>query len=201
MEKKINVDVSLRNVQEQAEDAVNLARTNGRRAFLISVGLAGMAYDAGKWLYQDSSKILDKAEGRGEEIEQKFFEEIGKLREQTTDEAMKLKSRVKGQVGESGKTVEQEVEKILNKVGFGGKASIADDPGDIQIERVEAEMAAPFEGYGELTATELIERVKLFENQEALETLQAYEITHKNRVTVLREIEQRLEELTPTEAS
>ncbi|NJN82411.1 MAG: hypothetical protein HC802_09145 [Caldilineaceae bacterium] len=201
MNTKVNVDINLRNVQEQAEDAVKHVRTTGRRAFLISVGMAGMAYDAGVWLWEDGAKLLDKAEDRGEEIEQKFFDEINKLRDQTTDEAMKIKNRVAKDVGESSKTVEQEVEKILNRVGFGSKPSIADEPGEIQIERVEEAMAAPFEGYMELTAAEVIERVKLFDNLEALETLQAYEMAHKNRVTVLREVEQRLEELTSPEAA
>ena len=86
---------------------------------------------------------------------------------------------------------EQELEKILSRVGLNRGEVTATV---IEVKRELEDLVAPFEGYEELTAKELVERLGEMDEAE-LRAVRAFEAGTKNRVTVLREIDERLDEM------
>ena len=203
----MNVELNVN--QEQVSDTIVTARDLAHKALLASAGLVGMAYDSVKYGIENSQEVLEKAEKRGEEIEQEFTKwydmymetagsGVSKLRESYDDSIEGVKGSVVGVkdvVTENTKNIPGMVVSTVATVatvrpGANGK----DVPAtviEVQEEASEA-MSAPFDGYDKLTAKEVIAKLDGMDDQ-ALETVKDYEAATKNRVTVLREINVRLE--------
>lgn len=198
MMEKVEAKVDLRNVQEQVEDKAKLMQTYGRKAERIYLGLWGMAYDYSLEMMKTGKDFLDKAEKRGVKVEKELNERVTEMRKDATEEVRNLRKRVESRVEEvkeevttRGEAMEKEVQKAIEKVkpsSVNGKHTQVDQ---IKIE-VEVVVEPPIAGYGEMNVDEVGERLGLLDIAK-LEEVRAYEVAHKNRVTVLREIDAELE--------
>lgn len=198
----MNIELKLRNPQD-----IENVREIAHKAILAYAGLWGMAYDSAKYGLENSQELLEKAEKRGEEMEQEFNKWYDRYLDQATDEFGKLRERygenfegVKEVITENTKGVKDVVAE--NAKGVTDKVLAAVRPGangeDVQetvievAEAVEETVKAPFEDYDSLTAKELIAKFDGMDDK-ALEMIREYEAATKNRVTVLRELDERLQ--------
>lgn len=191
----VKMDVNLRNVQEQVTDGAQQVQTVSNKALLAYIGFWGLGYDFAKEAVEVGKDLIDKAELRGEEIVRDLNGQLETYTNQATGEVKKVAGAVNSQVeGVSGiitdntKTVEQEVEKILTRVGF-SRSDVAATVIEVQEEL--NELAEPFDGYDELTVKEIVDQFDDM-NDEDLLVVRVYEAGTKKRVTILREVDERL---------
>jgi len=208
----MNIELKLRNPQD-----VENVREIARKAVLAYAGLWGMAYDSAKYGLENSQELLEKAEKRGEEMEQEFSKWYDRYLDQATGEFGKLLDRygenfggVKEVITENTKGVKDVVaentkgvtDKVLSAVrpGANGRdvqgtvievAEAASETVEDAAETVKDAVKAPFEGYDNLTAKKLVATFDDMDDK-ALEMIRDYEAATKNRVTVLRKIDERL---------
>ena len=189
MNEKMNMNIDLRNVQDQVEDSVKNAQTFGRKAVLAYAGLWGMAFDKAQDLWSGSKDLLDKAEKRGEELEGEWLDQYKKL--QAKPEVKKVVDYVEDQVdgvSKNAKSVVTEVEKFLAQFTPGKAEEVAKDVA-IKVEEV---MAAVIPGYDEMSAKDVVAKLPEMPKEMLIE-VREYEIKNKNRVTIVREIDAMLE--------
>ena len=192
MSDKVTMNIDLRNVQEQVEDGVKQAQTFGRKAVLAYAGMWGLAYDKAQELWAESGKLLEKAEKRGEDIEAEWMQQFNKVQEKP--EVKRVVGYVEDQVdhvSKNAKSVVAEVEKFLAQ--FQPAASnVQATVKDVAIEVQAVVTEAVVEGYDEMPAKDVIAMLPSF-SKEMLAKVREYEAANKNRVTVLREIDEMLE--------
>ncbi len=185
---KINVNVDLRNVQEKVEDSVKSSQDMSRKVMLASIGMWGLAYDKAQDFWGAGVSLIDKAEKRGEMLEQEFNKQFHKVQQQP--EVKKVVDAVEDSVdvvSKNAKTVVNEVEKFLGQ--FQAKAE--EVAKEVQIE-VESAMEAVMPGYDEMAAKDIVVKLPGMPKEKLIE-IREYEVKGKNRVTVLREIDVMLE--------
>jgi hypothetical protein len=83
---------------ERSADLAAL-RKLARRLALTSAGAVALAYDTGKSTLAGSSQWLDKAEQRGEEVQQDVAKLTSDLENQATSEAKKLRESISDRLG------------------------------------------------------------------------------------------------------
>lgn len=192
MSDKVTMNIDLRNVQEQVEDGVKQAQTFGRKAVLAYAGMWGLAYDKAQELWAESGKLLEKAEKRGEDIETEWMQQFNKVQEKP--EVKRVVGYVEDQVdhvSKNAKSVVAEVEKFLAQ--FQPAASnMQATVKDVAIEVQAAVTEAVVEGYDEMPAKDVIAMLPSF-SKDMLAKVREYEVGNKNRVTVLREIDELLD--------
>ncbi len=192
MSDKVTMNIDLRNVQEQVEDGVKQAQTFSRKAVLAYAGMWGLAYDKAQELWAESGKLLEKAEKRGEDIETEWMQQFNKVQEKP--EVKRVVGYVEDQVdhvSKNAKSVVAEVEKFLAQfqpAASNMQAAVK----DVAIEVQAAVTEAVVEGYDEMPAKDVIAMLPSF-SKEMLAKVREYEVGNKNRVTVLREIDELLE--------
>jgi hypothetical protein len=192
MSEKSAMNVDLRDVQEKVEDGVQSAKNMSRKVVLASIGVWGLAYDKAQEMWDASMSLVDKAEKRGEEIEQDLGKRFNKMQEQVQEQPQVKKvvdvvDNSYDHVSKNAKSVVAEVEKFLGQ--FQAKAE--ETAKDVAIE-VEKAMDAVLPGYDEMAAKDIVGKLPGMP-KEALIEIREYEVKGKNRVTVLREIDVLLE--------
>lgn len=188
MNEKTMVNVDLRDVQEKVEDSVKSAQDMGRKFALAYMGMWGLAYDKAQELWDAGMEMVDKAEKRGEELEQEMNKRFDKLQEKP--EVKKVVDAVEDRVdmvSKNAKSVVVEVEKFLGQ--FQPKAEEAVKAVTIEVENV---MDKIMPGYDELAAKDIVGKLAVLPKEKLIE-IREYEVRGKNRVTVLREIDVLLE--------
>ena len=192
MSDKVTMNIDPCNVQEQVEDGVKQAQTFGRKAVLAYAGMWGLAYDKAQELWAESGKLLEKAEKRGEDIEAEWMQQFNKVQEKP--EVKRVVGYVEDQVdhvSKNAKSVVAEVEKFLAQ--FQPAASnVQATVKDVAIEVQAVVTEAVVEGYDEMPAKDVIAMLPSF-SKEMLAKVREYEVGNKNRVTVLREIDELIE--------
>ena len=192
MSEKSAMNVDLRDVQEKVEDGVQSAKNMGRKVVLASIGVWGLAYDKAQEMWDASMGLVDKAEKRGEEIEQDLGKRFNKMQEQVQEQPQVKKvvdvvDNSYDHVSKNAKSVVAEVEKFLGQF----QAKTEEAAKDVAIE-VEKAMDAVLPGYDEMAAKDIVGKLPGMP-KEALIEIREYEVKGKNRVTVLREIDVLLE--------
>lgn len=216
----MSANLNMRNVQEGVEDSAKQLREYGRKAFLAYLGAWGMGYDFGKSVYGDGWKFVDKAEKRGEEVEtelkkildayQKDFPgEMKKLATTVEDGVKNLAEEVSEQAGKYGEDFQKRVaarldfmhrEAKMESIEVSEKVTEAVDKtteavketADAVAEKVESAFDAVWKGYDELSVKDITAGLDKFDTA-TLEKVREYEAANKNRVTVLREIDAKLQ--------
>jgi hypothetical protein len=199
-----NLKIDLRNAQEQIEENVKAARRLSRKTALAYLGALGMAYEQGTSAWQEGVAFAAKAEKRGEEMEEELRQQVSQWQEQADAKVQKWRGRLEEQVEgvaaevqKGGKTVEQEVEHILSRLNFMGRNGKTAEATEIRVE-AEAPAEPPFEGYDEMNVDDVIKHLAGMDGDRLVQ-VRTHEAAHKNRVTVLRVIDERLAQLsTPT---
>ena len=192
MIEKTTANVDLREMQEKVEDGMKSAQDMSRKFALAYVGMWGLAYDKAQEMWDASMGLVDKAEKRGEEIEQDFGKRFNKMQEQVQEQPQVKKvvdvvDNGYDTVSKNAKSVVAEVEKFLGQ--FQAKAEEAAK--DVAIE-VEKAMDAVLPGYDEMAAKDIVGKLAALPKEKLIE-IREYEVKGKNRVTVLREIDVLLE--------
>ncbi len=192
MTDKVTMNIDLRNVQEQVEDGVKQAQTFSRKAVLAYAGMWGLAYDKAQEMWAEGGKLIEKAEKRGEDLEAEWMQQFNKVQEKP--EVKRVVVYVEDQVdhvSKNAKTVVAEVEKFLGQFQPAA-ANVQATVKDVAIEVQAAVTEAVVEGYDEMPAKDVIAMLPSF-SKEMLAKVREYEAANKNRVTVLREIDEMLE--------
>ncbi len=145
MSEKSAMNVDLRDVQEKVEDGVQSAKNMSRKVVLASIGVWGLAYDKAQEMWDASMGLVDKAEKRGEEIEQDFGKRFNKMQEQVQEQPQ-VKKVVDvvddgyDNVSKNAKSVVAEVEKFLGQ--FQAKTEEVAKDVAIEVEKVDGRRAA-----------------------------------------------------------
>ena len=192
MTDKVTMNIDLRNVQEQVEDGVKQAQTFSRKAVLAYAGMWGLAYDKAQEMWAEGGKLIEKAEKRGEDLEAEWMQQFNKVQEKP--EVKRVVVYVEDQVdhvSKNAKTVVAEVEKFLGQFQPAA-ANVQSAVKDVAIEVQVMVTEAVVEGYDEMPAKDVIAMLPSF-SKEMLAKVREYEAANKNRVTVLREIDEMLE--------
>ncbi len=223
--------INMRNVQENVEDNSKKAREFGRKAMLAYLGMWGMGYDAGKSVYKDGWKWVEKAEKRGEMVEKEltkvvkayqkdFPGEVSKLAHSAEGTAKEVAKDVTGQADKVTKTMQKyfnqyvssptaaTVEEIGVKAVATAESAVAKtqkvvneaaEAAQEQLKEAQAVIESSvdklWKGYDELSVKDIaagLEKKSMMQ----LEALRDYEVGNKNRVTVLREIDARMQAMT-----
>ena len=95
---------------------------------------------------------------------------------------------VSGIITDNTKTLEQEVDKILTRVGFSRSDVTATV---IEVQEELNALVEPFAGYDELTVKEIVEQFDGMDDAQLL-LVRVYEAGTKKRVTILRDVDERL---------
>jgi chemotaxis regulatin CheY-phosphate phosphatase CheZ len=188
MSENTAMNVDLREVQEKVEDSVKQAQDFGRKAVLATVGMWGLAYDKAEELWKAGVNLVDKAEKRGEEVEQEWVKQFDKMQE--NPEVKKVVVYVEDHVdvvSKNAKGVVAEVEKFLGQF----QPKVEEAAKDVVI-KVESAIDAVVPGYDELSAKDVVAKLGELPKVKLVE-IREYEIKNKNRVTVIREIDAMLE--------
>jgi hypothetical protein len=213
MNAKGTMNLNLRNLQEQVEDSVKGTRQLGRKTALIYAGLLGLAYDQAKQLVKNSMQLVDQAEERGETIVSELNHRAEELRSQANLQVLKWRDRVDQSIEnatfeatEAMHNAEEMAEKAISRMSADKEGAAQelriDGPMNIEIttvEKIEVTLTEPVGGYDEMNVKEIAEQVQGWDAT-LLEDVRAYELTTKNRITVLRAIDERMESMTPVAA-
>ena len=178
-------------------------RTTARKAVLANVGLFALAYDHAKSLTSNfdtivedagdrAATLFEEAIERGVKIEGVALDRAEQLRSEANERFGGIESRIKETLGRTNVTVMEEVPVVETVVEAVTDAAV-DIKEDVAeaVEEVAKATALPFEGYGDLTAKDVIGQMEEM-TSEQLAAIKAYESENANRVTVIREIDRRL---------
>lgn len=223
--------INMRAVQENVEDNSKKAREMGRKAMLAYLGMWGMGYDAGKSVYADGWKWVEKAEKRGEQVEKEltkvvkayqkdFPGEVTKLAHTAEETAKDVAKDVTVQADKVSKSMQkvwsqyvshpaaETVEEIGVKAVEAAESVVAKsqmvvneaaEAAQEKIEEAKQQVSSAVEdiwkGYDELSVKDIAAGLEK-KSMKQLEALRDYEVGNKNRVTVLREIDARMQAMT-----
>lgn len=223
--------INMRTVQENVEDTTKMAREFRRKAMHAYLGMWGLGYDAGKSVYHDGWKWIEKAEKRGEEVEKElakvvkayqkdFPGEVSKLAHSAEETAKDVAKDVTGHADKVTKTMHKyfnqyvsspiaaTVEEIGVKAVDTAESAVANTQkvvneaaGAAQEQLKEAQAVVEssvdkiWKGYDDLSVKDIAAGLET-KSMMQLEALRDYEVSNKNRVTVLREIDARMQAMT-----
>jgi poly(hydroxyalkanoate) granule-associated protein len=223
MEVKLNVrNIDLRDTQEKVDNNIRQIRDASRKVVLAYAGLWGMAYDEAAALLGKGRSMLEEAEHRGESMEHTATKQARKVREQAKSRLQDVEARVENLQGKLSRRaertenkieydVETQVERVLDRLGIPSRERIMKLSEEIEalslkidaqlaaeqgvVVKVEAEpVVLPLVNYDELTAREIVNLLDKLTMTE-LVTIKRFEEAHENRVTVLREVNRRIESM------
>lgn len=207
----------LENTKKMTETAYTDVKNGGHKAVLVGLGTMGMAQDTLQDLYKRTSSWYEKSYERGTEIEKRFRHDADELVTESRKrfeaaendletQVKKVVDRIKVPTQDELKGLTKNLEEVEGRIeGFVRNAlkmepkKVTDVVADVQTKAetvveatVEAIAQLPFADYAELTAKEINQRMGDMTLSEMRKVLD-YESAHENRVTVIREINRRLE--------
>jgi hypothetical protein len=128
--------INMRGVQEGVEDGVKQASDMSRKAFLAALGFAGLGFDLGKSIMNDSSAWLEKAERRGESVEQELRKMVAAYQQDFPGEVMKLSQNVQTNVNDLARNVTaqtQRINAVMSRFVGDASDSLGETVVDIQV--------------------------------------------------------------------
>lgn len=150
--------------------------------FLLGAAVGGVA----KWLYDNSQEnaqsVMDEAEAVGEQSAEKVQELTQTAREKSSDTVDSISDSIQS----AAETVQEKVEDTADTVHE--KADEVKEAVTPDVEDV------PIANYDELTVEEVNAQLSGMTN-EALGRVKRYEMTHQNRVTITREVDNQMADL------
>jgi transketolase len=176
-----------------------------RKAFLAYLGALGMAYDFAKSVINDGPAWLEKAEKRGEIVEKELMKAFEAYQKDFPGEMKKLASTIETNVNTMTKEVGGQAEKFVTRFDFGKRGAVSEVVEDIQVngngavasaaEVKESVINAVWAGYDEMNVKDIVAGLESL-SPENLVKVREYEAETKNRITVLREIDARMQAMT-----
>ncbi len=190
----MSVNKNISEVQRTAEEKAKAAERYSKRVELATLGAVGLVYDAGMYVLKSAEGYFHKAEERGQELESAIRARRAKVQQQMTDEAKAKKAQAEealnnltSGIGETGKAIENKFQQKFSSLKTDEEAVLETEPIQIEVE-VEIKTDEPWVDYESLNVQEVIDGLTDMDLA-GLQQAYEYEASHKNRVTVLREIE------------
>jgi poly(hydroxyalkanoate) granule-associated protein len=194
--------------QETLENGVERLQKLGRRTKWAYMGLVGLAYDQAKGRWEQSQQLLERAEDRGQQMDKQVMGEAQKYYEEAGSRINTLQSRVRRNTMEMedqmGDEIESRIETVLNRLNIPSREQITRLNSKIEalsrkieelsIVGMEEDVTTrePMPRYEQMTAKEVVGQLNGLSIEE-LRAVKEYEMAHENRVTVLREVDNRLQ--------
>ena len=201
------MDVTIEVENEMVENGQNLVgssvkrvRNASRKAALAYVGLWGLAYDEAKSWMDYGQELVERAEKRGTKVEEQATDDARRYYKEATK---RVRRSTEEPVQEVEAEVETRMEQVLERLGIPTRKQLVElearlDKLNDKLAQTAATKAvvkakAPIDGYEELTVDDVEPLLPTLSPGE-LKALAAYEEKHKNRVTLLRAIDEQLEQ-------
>lgn len=192
--------------QETIENGAERLQKLGRRAKWAYMGLFGLAYDEAKTRWEQGQQLLGRAEDRGQKMDKQAMAEAQKYVEEAGSRLNTLQNRVRRNTMEMeeqmGDEIESRIEVVLNRLNIPSREQVARLNAKIEaLSRTIEELSMtemdvttrePLPRYEQMTAKEVISQLAGL-SMEELRAVREYEVAHENRVTVLREVDTRLQ--------
>ncbi len=198
--------ITIEEAQETVENSSQRLQNMSRRAMRAYMGLLGLAYDEAKTRWEQSQQFLERAENRGQKLDEQAMTEAQKYYEEAGSRISTLQNRVRrnaAQVEEQmGDEIEVRIEAVLNRLNIPSREQIARLNAKIEtlsrkieeVAMVEMDITSqePWPQYEQMTAKEVVSKLAGLSIEE-LTAVKEYEMARENRVTVLREVNGRLQ--------
>jgi hypothetical protein len=209
-------NINMKNVQETVEDSGKQARELARKAYLTYLGAWGLSYDFGKSALKDGSEWLNKAEVRGLKVHKQISKIVDDFQSDLPGEVKKVVDSVETNINEVAKDMSGQVEKlgknmqmyvkqvvgsgpadVVEEIKVNGKAAVKKmEAAGVDVQKaVDSAIDSVWQGYDELSVKDIVSGMEGM-SVDTLNEIRSYEVKNKDRVTVLREIDARLQALT-----
>lgn len=194
MEATIEINVENEETPDGLRGKLRQLTTVPRNAVLAYAGFWGVAYDEAQELLKNSRKLFDRAGERGETVE-------ADARDLVKDTVQKIRR----QAEEVQEEVEEQVEQVINLAtreevaALNAKVDALRRQVDVLLQKVdqvllmeqEEALKLPLPDYDDLNVKEVTARLDSLTIPQ-LVAVRDYELAHAKRVTVLRELDARI---------
>ncbi len=198
METTINVE----NLEEKTNSAFNQIQDVSRKSMLASLGIGRMIYDGAMNAVDRSKCLFNEAVERGQDVEQTAMNNFKEVSGQVEENANQMQTRISRNFRRSRNEIDSQIEAALNRLDVPSRSSIVElntklDALDKKLNQMmtaqtEPVIEQPMPRYDKLTAKEIVSKLAPLTIEE-LVAIKQYEMAQDNRVTVLREVDRRLE--------
>lgn len=189
-------------VEEKTNNALTKIQDVSRKSVSAYVGMWRMIFDGAKNTVDRSMRLFDDAAERGEDVEQKAVDNAQEITNQAEDRANKIQDRVTRTFRRSKDEMDSQIEAALNRLDIPTHSSIVELNAKLDalnkkldemiVVQAEPVVEQPMPRYDKLTAKEIVSKLAPLTIEE-LAAVKQYEMAQENRVTVLREVDRRLE--------
>lgn len=189
-------------VEEKTNNALTKIQDISRKSVTAYIGMWRMIYDGAKSTVDRSMHLFDNAVERGEDVEQEAINNTKEITNQAEERANKMQNRITRSFRRSKDEMDSQIESALNRLDIPSRANIAElnakldvldkKLNELMALQAEAVVELPMPRYDKLTAKEIVSKLAPLTIEE-LAAVKQYEMAQENRVTVLREVDRRLE--------
>lgn len=191
------IEVENEEQERRWRDKLAFVRTVPVNAFRAYAGFWGMAYDEAQEMLKRSRDVLDRAEDRGEVVEdetrQRVREVVDKVQRRAEEAEEELQERMEEVKEQVNLATREEVAALNAKVdALRRQVDVLLGKIDEVIRATQEEPAPlPLPGYDDLTAKEVVAQLDAMTIPQ-LFVLRDYELGKDKRVTVVREMDARI---------
>lgn len=192
MKTKIEVETIPAKVESSLSGQINQLKSVGRTAVLAYLGMWGLAYDGAQELLTQSQRFVKRAERRGGIIEDKAVTRarrtVKRARYKVQDQVKEMEAAVERlplvpQTEAAVKSAKTKLETLSKNLVERVESM---KPETVMVETPAEAVPEPLPGYDTMTAKVIIKELQSLPVSKVME-VREYEMTHENRVTVLRE--------------
>lgn len=187
---------------EKTKNVISQTQDMTMKTYYASIGMLDFLYESALGSVDYGKKLIDKAIERGESIENNARQEVQNVANSVESKASDAQKRVTSVFRRSEKKVDETLEAGLEQMDLPSKDTVAElnqklEAINAKVERMIVEqnqliVEQPMPGYDQLTAKEITARLNTL-TMGQLAAVKAYEMANENRVTVLRDVDRRLE--------
>lgn len=191
-------------VEEKTNSTLTQIQNIGRKSVFASLGIGSMIYDGAVNTMDRSKRLFNEAVERGEGVEQTAMDNAKEISSQVEERANKMQERINRSYRRSEQGLESQIEAALERLGVPNRSTIAELNANLEAlskkidetiaMQAEVVIEQPMPRYDKLTAKEIVSKLDALTIEELVD-LKQYEMAQENRVTVLREVDRRLEEM------
>jgi hypothetical protein len=179
-------NITIEEIQTTAKEVQSEAMQTTQKAVRLQLGVIGLTYDAIVNIFENSGDFFNRAIERGERIEASAKHEFEKYYNRAEEQVDTVQTRVKGIVKRAEKAVEENVE-IATDIAIATQEKV-----EAAVTEMVPELEAPIANYDSMTAKEVIAQLDGMSNEQ-LESVKIYEVANQNRVTIVRDINSKLQ--------
>lgn len=193
--------IEVENLEEKTNNALDQIQDMGRKSMFASLGMWRMVYDSAMNAVDRSKCFLNSAVEKGEGVEQMAMDNVNEFTNQVQERANQMQGRMTRSFRRSKDEMDSQIESALNRLDVPTRSSIVElntkldaldkKLNELMVMQSEDVTEQPMPRYDNLTAKEIVGKLDRLTIEE-LVAVKQYEMVHENRVTVLREVDRRL---------